>query len=88
MNTEYLIIYNSSYGEAIKTLNELFPKLQGIPPFAFIVEAVDPVDRAAFVIASEKEEVLGIFYLICQHKTYDLHVLLSPIYIITQKEIV
>jgi len=66
MNTENLIINNSCHWEAIKTLNKLLPKLQGIPSFAFIVEAVYPVDRATFMITSEKEEVFRVLYLICQ----------------------
>ena len=34
--------------------------LDVISPFAFVVEAVDSVDRGAFVVSSEKEKVLWV----------------------------
>jgi hypothetical protein len=40
------------------------------------------------VIASKHEEVLGVFNLVCEHKTDGLDGLFASIYIISQEEIV
>jgi len=51
-----------SYRTSWKRFGALKTYLDVIPTFAFVIETVDSVDRGALVIASEKEEVLGISY--------------------------
>ena len=74
MAAEDLFIDDSCEWEAVEAICECFPELEKrsesgkekrvyldvISPFAFVVEAVDSVDGGAFVVSSEKEEVLWV----------------------------
>lgn len=53
MDTEDLVIYYCGHREAIETLDELLPKLESVPPLAFIVEPINPIDRSTLVITSQ-----------------------------------
>lgn len=66
MDTEYFVINYCGHWEAIETLDKLLPKLKRVPPLAFIVEPINPIDRSTFVITSQQEEILRIFNLVCQ----------------------
>ena len=46
---------------------------------AFVVESIDSIDRSALVIASQKEEILWIFNLVCEEQTHGLQRLLSSV---------
>jgi hypothetical protein len=63
VHTEYFLINNSSNGQAIEAIGESFPQLNVVAALALIVEPIDSVNRGAFVISSEQEEVLRIFDL-------------------------
>ena len=75
MAAEDFFIDNCGERQTVEAICERFPKLQEwkinyrirreayldvIPPFAFVIEAVDSVDGSALVIASEEEEVLWV----------------------------
>ena len=53
-----------------------------------VVEAVDPVDAGAFVVAPEEEEVLGVFDFVSEQEADSLEGLLASVNIITKEEVV
>ena len=69
MHGENLLVDDSGDRKTIEAIGECFPQLNIISAFAFIVEAVDAVDRGAFVVTSQNEEVLGILDLVGQQET-------------------
>ena len=48
---------------AVEGVGELLPQLDGVPPLALVVEAVDSVYRGALVVAAQQEEVLVVLDL-------------------------
>lgn len=64
MDAEDLVIDNSSDREAVEALNELLPEFQRVATLALIVESINTIDGAAFVVSSEQEEVLRILDLV------------------------
>lgn len=81
MHSEDLLVDDCGNGQAVEAIRERFPQLDIIATFAwvsqmeirmasfkrltFVVEAVNSVDGCAFVIASEDEEIFGIFDFVC-----------------------
>ena len=88
MDAENLVIDDRRDREAVEALDELLPELEGVPALAFIVEAVDAVDRAALVVASEEEEVLRVLDLVGEHEADDFEVLLAAIDVVAEEEVV
>lgn len=82
MHAEYFVIYKSGYREAVKTISKDLPEPDVKPPFTFIIKSIYPVYRSAFMIPSQKEEVLWVFDFICKKKTYCFQALFTPIHII------
>jgi hypothetical protein len=70
VHTEYFLINNSSNRQAIEAIGESFPQLYVVAALALIVKPIDSVNRGAFVISSEQEEVLRIFNFISEKKTH------------------
>jgi hypothetical protein len=52
VHAQNLIVYQSSDRQAIKAVCENFPKLDCVPTFALVVEAINAIDAGALVIAS------------------------------------
>ena len=77
-----LLIDDGCNGQAVETVGECFPQLDVVSSFAFVVEAVNSVDRCTFVIASQNEEVFGVFDLVCKQQAYRLKGLLASIHIV------
>ena len=66
MHAEDLVIYQGCNWHAVENILELFPDSNAVSSLAFVVETIDPVNLPALVIASEQEEVLFEFDLVCQ----------------------
>lgn len=88
MNTEYLIVDYGGHRKAIEALDELLPEPQRVAALAFVVKAVDPINRAALMIASQQEEVLRILDLVGEQKADYFQVLLAPVDVVAQEQIV
>ena len=56
--------------------------------FTFIKEAIDSVNWGTFVVSSEQKKVVRVFNFIGQQKTNSLKIVLSPINIISQEQII
>ena len=88
VHAEYLVVNDRSNRKAIETISERLPKLYIEPPLAFIVKPVNPVDARAVVVPSQKEEVLGVLYLIGEQQTNCFERLLPSVDVIAEKQII
>nr|GMC84168.1 ABC1 family protein, putative [Ipomoea batatas] len=86
VHAKYLIIDDGGHGEAVKTLGERLPEANAIAALALVVETVDPIDRSAFVVSSEDEEVIGKFDFVAEEKTDCLHALLPSVHVVAEEE--
>jgi hypothetical protein len=68
VHSEDLLVDDSGDGKAVKAVGEGFPELDVVATLAFVVEAVDPVDRGTFVVTAENEEVLRVLDLVCKQQ--------------------
>lgn len=59
----HLLIYQSSNRQAVEAVCECLPQAYVVPPFALIIESIDPVDGGTLMIASQQEEVFGVLDL-------------------------
>ena len=67
---------------------EFFPNTDRVAALALIVETIDTIDLAAFVIASEQKEVLLEFDLISEQKDDGLKTVFAAIDIVSKEQIV
>jgi hypothetical protein len=63
---EDFFINDGRDGQTVKAVREGLPQLDVVPSFALVVEAINAVDRCAFVIATENEKILWILDLVCK----------------------
>lgn len=68
MNAEYFVVNDCGNWEAVEALDKLLPELETVSSLALIVESIDTVDRATFMIASQQKEVFRVLDLVCHHK--------------------
>ena len=66
MSAKDLLINDSSTGKAIEAVREGLPQFNAKAALAFVVEAIDAIDRCTFMISSQDEEIFRIFYFICE----------------------
>ena len=57
-------------------------------PLTFIIKPVYPIDTGTFMISTQDEEVLRIFDLVSEKKTYSLQRLFASVNIIAQEKII
>lgn len=65
MHSENLLVDDGSDRQAVEAVGKGLPQLNVVPPLALIVEPIDAVDRGAFVVTAQDEEVLRVFDLVC-----------------------
>lgn len=88
MHTEDLVVDESSNGETVETVGETLPQAHVVSSLALIVEAVNTVDRSAFVIASEEKEVELVFELVGKEKAYGLYAPLTTINVVSEEQVI
>jgi hypothetical protein len=66
MHSEDFLIDDGSNWQAIEAIRKSLPKLDIIPTFALVVETINTIDRSAFVVTSENEEIFRVLDLVCQ----------------------
>jgi hypothetical protein len=79
----------------LKTSEKVFQSFRlyfRLPKFSikitFVIKSVNSIYRRALMVSSEKEEVFGVLYFVCEEQAYALDRLFSTINIISKKEIV
>ena len=85
MHTQYFVIYKRGDRQTIEAVGEDFPELDAMSAFALVVKAIDAIYRGAFVISSQKEEVLWVFNLVGKQEADRLQRLLAPIDVIAEE---
>ena len=88
MHAENFLVDESCDGKTIEAVCEDFPKLDAVTALAFVIEAVDAIDRGTFMISSQQKEVLWVLDLIGQKEADGFERLLSSIDIVAKEEIV
>jgi hypothetical protein len=64
VHAEDLLVDDGRERQHVEDVLELLPHLDVVSALALVVEAVDPVDRRALVIAAQHEKVLGVLDLV------------------------
>ena len=88
MHAENFLVDEGGDGEAIEDVAKDAPESDRVPAFALVVETVNSIDLCTFVIASQKEEVLGILDFVAEKKANGLNGLLSAVNVVTKEKIV
>ena len=88
MHAENLVIDKRGDGQAVKAIYELFPYADGITALAFVVEAINAIDFATFMVASQEEEVLFVLDLVCEEQDDALKRILASVHIVAQEKII
>lgn len=88
MHGENLLINDSRNRQAVEAVGESLPKLDVVPPLAFIIETVYTVDGCAFVVAAQDKEVFGILYLVGQEEADGLERLFASVDVVAKEEVV
>jgi len=87
-HTNYLVVDNSSAGEAVERVAELLPEFHRESPPTLIVKSVNPINPRTLVVAPKNEEVLRVLDLVRKQQTDDLQGLLPTVHVVTQEEVV
>ncbi len=88
MHGEDLFVDDCCNWEAVEAVSKGLPELNVVPPLALVVEPVYAVDRGAFVVPTEDEEILGVFDLVRKQQADSLKGLLSSVHVISQEEVI
>lgn len=68
VHSENLLVDDGSNWQTVEAVRERLPQLDVVPPLALVVEPIDAVDRGAFMVTAQDEEVLGVFDLVRQEQ--------------------
>lgn len=88
MHGEDLLVDDSGDRKAIEAVGERLPQLDVVSALTLVVETVDAVDRGAFMVTSQDEEILGVLDLVCEEQADGLEGLLAAINVVAQEEVV
>lgn len=88
MHAQNLIINESSNGQAVEGILELFPDANGVAALALVVEAIHAVNLAGLMIASQEEKVLLELNLVGHEQDYGLKRVLSSVHVVAKEKIV
>ncbi len=88
VHAEDFVVDESCNRHAVEHILKLFPDADAVAALALVVKPVDSVDLTALVVASQQEEVLLEFYLVCEQQNYRLQRILAAVNIVTEEEIV
>ena len=88
MHADDLLLHDRDEGQAVEAVVEELPQLDVVAPLALVVEAVDPVDRRALVVAAEQEEVLGVLHLVREEQRDRVDAVLPAVDVVAEEEVV
>lgn len=88
MHSKDLLVNDGSNWQAVEAVRESLPELDVVSSFAFIVEAVDPVDGRAFVVSSKDEEIFRVLDLVRQKQADCLQGLFASIHVVAEEKVV
>ena len=79
MHAEDLLVDDGCERQHVEDVLELLPHLDVVSALALVVEAVDPVDRRALVVAAQHEKVLGVLDLVGHEQRDTLQPVLTAV---------
>jgi len=85
---EDFLVNDSGNRQAVEAVRKCLPQLDIVSPLALVVEPVDAVDRGAFMVATEDEEVLGVLDLVGQQEADGLEGLFATVDVVAEEEVV
>lgn len=85
---EDLLVDDCCNGQAVEAVGERLPELDVISSLALIIKPIDAVDGRALVVATQDEEVLRVFDLVCEEQADGLERLLASVNIITKEQVI
>ena len=85
VHSKNLLVDDCGNGQTIEAVRERLPQLDVVSAFAFIVEAIDTVDRRTFMVPAQDEEVFWVFDFVCQQEADGLQGLLATIHVIAEE---
>lgn len=88
MHAQDFLVNQRSNGQAVEAISESFPNSDVEPPFAFIIEPVNSVNRGALVISPQQEKVLRVLDLVSQEEADGFEGLFATIYVVAEEEVV
>ena len=88
MHAQDLLVDDCSDWQAVETICEGLPKLDVITAFALVIKAINSVDGSAFVVASEKEEILRVLDLVSQQQANRLQALFATVHIVSEEKVI
>jgi len=88
MHGKNLLIDDRGNGQIVKAISESFPQFDVVSAFAFIIEAVYPINTGTFMVATQDEEIFRVFYLIGKQQANCFERLFTSVYIVAKEEVI
>jgi hypothetical protein len=87
MHTENSFVNNRTNGEIVEHGAKCAPERQVVPPFNFVIEAIDLGYLGTFVISAQQKNVLRVLNLVGKQQTHHLDAILSSVDKVSNHEI-
>ena len=88
VHTQDLVVDEGGNGQTVEAVGEYLPQPDVEPPFAFVVEAVYPVDLRVLVVASQEEDLGRVADFVSQEEADRLEALLASVDVVAEEEVV
>lgn len=88
VTAEDLVVNDARDGQAVERVGKSLPQLDVVSALALIEETIDTVDRRAFVVAAEDEEILRELDLEGKNEADGLQTLFATIDVVSKEEVV
>ena len=85
MHAKDLVVDERGNGHAVEDVLEFLPDADGIAALALVVETVDAIDLAAFVISAQQEKVLLELDLVGQEQNDGLQGVLAAVNVVAEE---
>lgn len=83
MHSKNLVTNDCSNRKTVEAIYKRLPQFDTVSSLAFVIKAIDAINRGAFVIATQKKEVFRVFNLVGKKKTYRLDRVLTSIDVVS-----
>ena len=83
-----LLIDNSCARETVEAVCERLPKLDTKASLTLVIEAVNAVNRRAFMVTTENKEILWVFDLVRQQEADRFQTLFTAVDVITEEDVI
>mmetsp|Transcript_67669 Transcript_67669/g.167193 ORF Transcript_67669/g.167193 Transcript_67669/m.167193 type:complete len:310 (-) Transcript_67669:34-963(-) len=88
VDAEDLVVHDRRDRQAVEHHIEGLPELERVPPLAFVIKPIDPVDGGALVVPTDHEKVFRVLNLVRQQQADAFEALRAAVHIVPQEEVV